>query len=513
MRATYPGAGGSSSRGGGSAAVAAAFGYAARPMNFLDRFTPDQRASFEAAAVDVQVPRGQYLLRRGEPGGDVYLVRSGSFEIVDTRNTPEVIVAVLDEGAVVGEMAFLDDSPRSADVRAAQDGHVLRWARDDLRALLRREPAVAASFYESVARLAGDRIRATTTAATSGTRVPRQDARAGISRAREDAQRIAESVKEAFLDIDTRLRQDPTDADAQARLTSTLDRLQDEMNQLFTANTDPELAKAAARVLGRELHPYLVRSALAERCIRHPEGVGGAADILAHVLVGSAGGDGQFGELVDRWLLERPMLAAIRAFREPVIELVSSRLPTFRNRRVLVVNAGTGSLVASLSHAVSRAPTVVTVLDQSKEALAYLDAGLSRPRSVDFGTIQEGLVAVATGRAKLKLPPQDAIVLQGLVEYMPERIAISLLAVCVPLLAPEGFVVVCGLGPSPDVELFDHLLNWPTIRRSREGMRRIFAGAGLDAAEHEMHAPALVFSGSVAAPVAQRPLAAATGAS
>lgn len=476
-------------------------------VSFLERFTPEQRRLFEGAATALEVPRGQYLLRRGEPGGDVYLLRKGHFEVVDSRSTPEVIVAVLDEGTVVGEMAFIDDSPRSADVRAAADGEVLRWARDDLRSLLQRQPALASAFYESIARLASDRVRNLTTTAVTGALTQKETRNtAGVQRVREEARRLADAAKEGFLDVDTRLRHDPTDKETQQRVRDLLDRLQEDVRVLFTSHTEPESGHAAARILTRELHPWLVRSSLAERCVRRTEGIGGAADVLAHVLVDSAGGDGQLGELIDRWLLDRPMSVALRSFREPVIELVRAGLPKHRNRRVLVVNAGTGSLVAGLAQAVAHPPTTVTVMDQSKDALAYLDAGLTtRPRAVELRTLQESLAGFAMGRGRAQLGPQDAIVIHGLLEYMPERIAVSLLQVSRQHLAPGGVIVVCAMGPSDDQELFDWLLGWPTIRRSHDAMRRIFAAADLHIAEERpIHTPALLYAGrtGAAAPLA-----------
>lgn len=467
------------------------------PMSFLDRFTPEQRRLFEGAGSLLDLTKGQYLLRRGEPGGDIYYVRSGSLEVVDNRSTPEVILAVFEAGNAVGELAFIDDSPRSADVRAGTDAQVMRFARDDLRALLGRQPALAAAFYEAIARQAADRIRSLTNQAMQGA-IGRSEPRnaAGMARIREEARRISELTKEVFLDCETRLRQDPTDQEAQDKVRAMLDRLQDEVRTLFTTHPEPDSAAAGAKILCRELHPYLVRSSLAERCIRRQHGVSGTAEILAHVLVDSAGGDGQLGEILDRWLLDRPMLKALRAFREPTLQLVQEFLPKHRNRRLLVVNAGTGSLVASLTHAVAQKPTVITVVDQSREALAFLDAGLSiRPRAVELKTVQENLPAFAIGRARTTFPPQDAIVLHGLVEYMPDRLVVSMLSVCKQMLAPHGVVLLCSLGPSEDHELLDWLLSWPTIRRSRDATLRLFEAAGLDVAdEAETYRPALVFA-------------------
>ncbi|MCA9567875.1 MAG: cyclic nucleotide-binding domain-containing protein, partial [Myxococcales bacterium] len=96
-------------------------------MAFMDAFTDEQRSLFESTADVLDVRRGEYLLRKGEPGGDLFLLREGTLEAVDTRSSPEVILAVMTAGKVVGELSFLDGSPRSMDVRVAEDAKVLRW--------------------------------------------------------------------------------------------------------------------------------------------------------------------------------------------------------------------------------------------------------------------------------------------------------------------------------------------------------------------------------------------------
>src|SRR5690606_6269054 len=103
-------------------------------MSFLETLSEPHRALLEGAAQPIELTRGQHLLRRGEPGGDLYLVRAGTLDVVESRTSPEVVLATIRAGALVGELAFLDDTPRAADVRAATDATVLRWARDDLRA-------------------------------------------------------------------------------------------------------------------------------------------------------------------------------------------------------------------------------------------------------------------------------------------------------------------------------------------------------------------------------------------
>ena len=98
-------------------------------MPFLDRLERPDRERLMAASRVLTFSRGAYVLRRGEPGGDLYMVEAGELEVVDTRSRPEIVIDSVGPGGLVGEMAFLDESPRAADVRAAMETRCLRWER------------------------------------------------------------------------------------------------------------------------------------------------------------------------------------------------------------------------------------------------------------------------------------------------------------------------------------------------------------------------------------------------
>ncbi|MFK7931759.1 MAG: cyclic nucleotide-binding domain-containing protein [Myxococcota bacterium] len=451
-------------------------------MSYFPHFTKEEIGIFDAASSIVQVPAGGYLLRRGEPGGDLYRVEEGTLEVVDRRATPVVILASLQKGDVVGEMSFLDNSPRSADVRAASSATVRRWAHNDLKTLLSREPTLAARFFEGAARTAAARMRTLATTAVAGG-LGRGDGSSApaMERTRTEVLALATSTKEALLQADSDLRAAPLDPESVAGVRRVLDRLQVQVAELFAGLPEPEMADHAATLLGRELQPYLVRSVFAERCIRRVQGSVGTHEIIAHVLVDTATGDGQLGEVIDRWMLDRPTLQAHRGARDGLVKPVADSLPTHRNRRILVLNAGTGSLVAALSMAVSSAPTVITVVDPSRDALAFLDAGVTvRPRKVELRTKQENLVQLALGRGSLSQSDFDAVVVHGLLEYMPDRIALSLLQQAGQRLAPEGRVFVTALSHTPDGPFLDRVLNWPSVRRTPERLLRLFRRAGFE---------------------------------
>ncbi len=446
---------------------------------FLDALSPAHRALFEAAAQPLDLPKGGYLMRKGDPGGDVYLVRKGSLEVVDRRSTPEVVLASVPSGSLVGEMAFIDASPRSADVRAAETSVIARWSRDDLRTLLDRHPDLASAFFQNVSRLAAARIRHLSEGAAAGS-FARDEQLQGKDALRSLVTKVADPLKDQLPALDAQLKRDSENPLAVGRLVGLLERLEADVHQLFTATAAGRAQAFVAEELGRELHPWFSRSVLAGRCLSRPHGASGSAEILAHILVDREGGDGPLGEHIDRWLLDRPTFRAMRSWRIRLVDEVRASVPVHRNRRVLVINAGTGSTVARLAEHLSTQPTIITVVDSSKDALSFLDAGLVRRHSgLALETVQENLVDFAIGRSRHPLVAQDAIVIHGLLEYMPARIAVSLLQECRRLLAPDARVVVATLAPSRDRAMLDRLLGWPTLRRTPAEIEQLFQAAEL----------------------------------
>ena len=81
------------------------------------------------------------------------MVASGQVKVVligeDGR---EVILSVLGEGTFFGEMALLDDEPRSAHVIAMEDSVVLALRREDFRARLRASPEVGIALLKELSR-------------------------------------------------------------------------------------------------------------------------------------------------------------------------------------------------------------------------------------------------------------------------------------------------------------------------------------------------------------------------
>jgi CRP/FNR family cyclic AMP-dependent transcriptional regulator len=67
------------------------------------------------------VAPGEVLFEKGEPGHLMYVVKSGSLQILDGNYVYETVSA----RGIVGEMALVDRSPRSATARAIEPSTVI----------------------------------------------------------------------------------------------------------------------------------------------------------------------------------------------------------------------------------------------------------------------------------------------------------------------------------------------------------------------------------------------------
>ncbi len=432
-------------------------------MNFLDSLDDTTRETLMSIATPVNAPKDSYLVRRGDAGGDLFVVESGRLAVVDTRTRPTSIIATMTSGDLVGEVAFLDRTPRSADVRADTDSSVLHWRRADVAEVIAQHPEFGARFYEGLCRIAVRRLRRVTTHSVQNAQ--RSLAPAMLGRADRDAHAVVTPLKRALRSVELALRLDANNVEAARELHAALDSTQAQLKRMGAAHTETLERQEFTAILRRELQPWLVRSFLAERTLRRSSGKVGSPQTLSHVLVGRATGDGPLGELLDGWLLARPTMVAIRQGKQALADAVLGAAPKRRGRRILVINAGTGSLLARLVDGLADVATNITVLDPSRDALGYFDL-TDLPPTISLSAVRHDLAALANGRLLAQLPSQDIVVVDDLLCYLPDRLAMNLFRTLGSCVAPGGALFATTLTPSDDEQLLELLLGWPTVRRT-----------------------------------------------
>ena len=101
------------------------------------------------------VPKKSVVVQEGDTGDSMYIIVSGSVKIsYYTADGQEFILSLLEKGAFFGEMALLDDEPRSATVITMEDSELGQIRRADFHRLLKENSALTHKMLmEVVSRL------------------------------------------------------------------------------------------------------------------------------------------------------------------------------------------------------------------------------------------------------------------------------------------------------------------------------------------------------------------------
>jgi len=103
---------------------------------------------------------GEDLIRSGEMDDSFYILTEGSCEvIVPDSDGEQVKLSTIAEGSVFGEIAFFDKGARSATIRAAEKGTVIRVTRQNFEHLAAWEPMLARRILFDLGKTLAVRLR------------------------------------------------------------------------------------------------------------------------------------------------------------------------------------------------------------------------------------------------------------------------------------------------------------------------------------------------------------------
>jgi CRP-like cAMP-binding protein/Fe-S-cluster-containing hydrogenase component 2/thioredoxin reductase len=91
-----------------------------------------------------QLSAGDSIIKEGEEGYDVFVIRQGSMVVEKNIGGKPVFLSYLPAGSYVGEMALIDGGRRTATVRAAIKSEVIRLDGHAFKRLLERKPDLQA---------------------------------------------------------------------------------------------------------------------------------------------------------------------------------------------------------------------------------------------------------------------------------------------------------------------------------------------------------------------------------
>ncbi len=104
-----------------------------------------------------KIPAGTALFQEGDHGEEMYIIQTGKVKISKRIRGVEKTLATLEKGEFFGEMAILNDKPRSATAETLEDCEMLVIDRKTFDTLIRGNVEIAVRFIKRLA----DRLRET----------------------------------------------------------------------------------------------------------------------------------------------------------------------------------------------------------------------------------------------------------------------------------------------------------------------------------------------------------------
>jgi len=103
---------------------------------------------FRNAPEVIAFGNGEYIFRRGEAAKVMYLIIEGEVDLM----LDDSVVETAEEGSFIGEMALIDEEPRSASARARGDCRVFPIDEAHFQLLVKETPFFALQMMKTLAR-------------------------------------------------------------------------------------------------------------------------------------------------------------------------------------------------------------------------------------------------------------------------------------------------------------------------------------------------------------------------
>jgi CRP-like cAMP-binding protein len=124
-----------------------------RSVPLFSELDDDSLALIAGAARRVKFPKGSVIFQEGDPGDYLLIIQKGQLKVVLLGDDgEETMVNLLDPPALLGEIALLDEAPRSATVIAVTNAELLQIGRGPFLALIKQHPALALDIMAKLAR-------------------------------------------------------------------------------------------------------------------------------------------------------------------------------------------------------------------------------------------------------------------------------------------------------------------------------------------------------------------------
>ena len=131
-------------------------------LSLFDAFNVEELKLLSKHMSYIELQRGEFLFVEGDKGDFMGFVVHGILEVLKKSATGDnIVLARLTKGSLIGEMALIDKSPRSASVVCRQPTLMLTLTNKGFDRLTEKSPSTGVKFIQKISRLLSLNMRRT----------------------------------------------------------------------------------------------------------------------------------------------------------------------------------------------------------------------------------------------------------------------------------------------------------------------------------------------------------------
>lgn len=126
--------------------------------SLLRFLTPDEQQILFAHSESYDFNPGEHIIFQRDSEAILYLIESGKVEVLAGQGADATRLATLEAGEVIGEISFLADQRRSANVVAINNSTIRFFEPDRIFPILQQHEGLAARFYYAICHILAKRL-------------------------------------------------------------------------------------------------------------------------------------------------------------------------------------------------------------------------------------------------------------------------------------------------------------------------------------------------------------------
>jgi CRP-like cAMP-binding protein len=134
--------------------------------------------------IELVCKKGEVMFKEGDVSDNAYIIKTGQVEISKGEGKQKVVLAILKDGDIFGEMGLIEDKPRSATATALDEVRMTAINHEKFNELFLKDPASLIPFFKALferLRTMNEMLHYRDQAVTTGTMLQKEQGTSKIS--------------------------------------------------------------------------------------------------------------------------------------------------------------------------------------------------------------------------------------------------------------------------------------------------------------------------------------------